>query len=285
MQNINTWGVWNLWGLLCAAVGILLRPFRRVEAPIVPISPPIAPRQEERKRINIYPSIRGFSKPQKKKAQERIDEFHKAIEKDMWLIEDSNQHYGAHIEETLVGKGIFNGGNKVPKGVSLFVYFAALVEEGQQKRDKNAAYLFWYGPFLGFNCFLDARFTVTGLNPLNGGFLNHKCVDPNCEGQWVFKGGEWYLKFNTVREVKAGEQFTISYNPNNPNIQPTDPYLVPLHTLSHLPEDQVVKCLCEHPDECPKKMGFDRETIYGKPRGQRHPYGQLVRVKGSEWDG
>lgn len=287
MQNMIVRGVLNLWGLVCAVADSLLRPFRRVGVvgvvgvpaliePIAPIAPiaPILPIQAGREVIKIYPGVRGFSKPQRAKAEKTLKTFHEAVKEKMWKIEDTNRHYGVSIKPTPMGNGLFNGGEDVPKGKVLFVYIAVLSEVGQQNRDKDTSYLFDYGPFIGFDCVADAKFTVAAMQTFNGAFLNHKCVKANCKGRWVYNSGEWYLEFFTAQTVQAGMQFTISYNDHNPKEPNKHPYLVPVNTLSHLPPGQVVKCLCAHPDECPKKMGFDRMVIYGRPNGECHKYGQ-----------
>lgn len=282
MQNLIVRGVLNLWGLVSAVCNSLIRPFRRVGVPVIEPIPPIAPIApilpilpiQAREVIKVYPGVRGFSKPQKMKAEKTLKTFHEAVKEKIWKIEDTNRHYGVSIKPTPTGNGLFNGGGDVPRGKILFVYIAVLSEAGQQNRDKDTSYLFDYGPFMGFECVSDAKFTVAAMQTFNGAFLNHSCVNANCKGRWKQDSGEWYLEFYTVRTVKAGTQFTISYNDFNPKEPIKNPYLVPVNTLSHLPPGQVVKCLCAHPDECPKKMGFDRMVVYGRANGECHKYGQ-----------
>ena len=164
--------------------------------------------------------------------------------------------------------GFSTGGGDIPKGTDLSTYVACIKELGQQDRDgRDASYLYHYGPFLGYECVLDAKFTVGEKQLFNGGLLNHKCVGANCEGRWVSTPTEWYLVYKTKRIIKAGEQLTISYNGSSER-DPERQYLRKMSTLAHLPPGQVVACLCAHPKECPKKMGFDRMVIYGKVDGQ-----------------
>lgn len=275
--------VWaKLWGFIYALAPSLSR-----QAPIAPVAPvaavaPVAPVAPEppREIIEIYPGVRGFSKPQKLIAMKKLKDMNEKAKKAMWKIADTNKRYGVNFQPTVTGIGSFNGEKDVPKGTTLFVYIAVLSEIGQQEKDKDLSYVYGYGPFIGFNCFADAKFTVGKMQTINAAFLNHSCTKANCKPRWVrikdsdesqeSPADEWYLEFYTRRKVKAGEQFTISYILNFKKLNTA--YLVKVATLTGIPAERVVRCLCNHPLECPRKMGFDRLEIYGKPDGKLHVY-------------
>ena len=147
--------VLNLWGLIYYAVSSLLRLFRRVGVvgdvvDLVDVDEQIVPKREP---IKIYPSVRGFSKSDKAKAEKHLEAFHESVKDRIWAIEDNNKRFGVNIKPTLTGNGLFNGGDDVPKNTALFVYVAAISLEGQQGRDKDASYLYYYWLFMLYVCF------------------------------------------------------------------------------------------------------------------------------------
>jgi hypothetical protein len=193
--------------------------------------------------IKVYPDVKGINKSRRKKALKRLNDFHEHIKEVLWKIEDNNTLYGVHIQETHVGKGLFNGEKHIPIGTRLFVYIARLVTREQNKRDgSDLSYVFPYGPFMEYECFADTKITVRDLNPINAGCLNHSCLSFNCRANWVLvkwgENSEYYMEVYNIKQIQPKERFTISYN----DISPEDKielekslYMVPMTSLSHLP--------------------------------------------------
>lgn len=293
-MNIIQW-IWSLWTLLhdlirslgwdswdrpIAPIPILnmdpdpIGPIPASDAPVQtlipdPVQPPVPdpipdpiPDQTTRQPIKVYAGLRGVNDLIKEEAQVILKEFHENIKEDVWEIEDANKHYGVHHRPTVTGIGAFNGEKKVPRGTILFVYISTLVTQEQHAKDKDASYVYSYGRFMGHDCLIDARFNKTP-EPYDGSRLNHKCVKPNCRVRWMKdkETGLWYLLFYTLRVVKVGEQFTIDYNYcGRRDLDMTKAYLT---HHSRIPKRFFMPCLCNHPGDCPKEMGFNKKEIFG----------------------
>ena len=216
--------------------------------------------------IKVYPTLRGFSKPVKKRLQTTVDRFHEAVHPRTRVIIGNNKAFGVHIDKTQFGDGLFNGSARMPRGVFFAIYISSISHEAWYNRDGDATYGFGIGRMFGYECVLDGRFFIYERQSYNGSFLNHSCTpNSSVEIETEPSTGVQYLTFVTLRDVARGEQLLIDYN-RDMDLLARGGYWEHISFLADVPEWALCRCGCAVPaagsktPQCPKQRAFDLRT-------------------------